>query len=236
MNRLQEAGLEIWRLPFTNGPQESKAPTNEPHVPILVSKNLFKAARVIVVFGEPIQDLGVWAYRSIGADGINFGSAVNFTKSVLGDTTDNTDTALVIANTGQLLWHCASSRAVTQRTWQAADRPAGPWGQATRSWRNTIPGNKDLTEHIQYVFEHVLWPWLNKKSRIDVIGLSEGGQGAIEYLRKRCKCLSTGYDTQVKNTSLTSSARGRLEAIYLGYQSRQPTPVYRSRSGHEHPD
>ncbi|OOQ83095.1 Arb2 domain-containing protein [Penicillium brasilianum] len=185
ISRLQEAGLEIWRLPFGNGPQESKAPTSEPHVPIQVSKNLSKAARVIVVFGDLVQDLGIWTYRSVGADGINFGSAVNFTKSVLGDATDNTGTALVIANTGQLLWHCASSRAVTQRTWEAADRPVGPLGQATRSWRNKIPGNKDWREHIQFVFEHVLWPWLNEKSRIDVIGLSEGGQGAIEYLQKR---------------------------------------------------
>jgi hypothetical protein len=188
LNRLQEAGLEIWRLPLGDGPEESKAPAPDPHVPILVSKNLSGAARIIVVFGEPVQDLGIWAYRSVGQDGVNFGSAVNFTKHVLSESEDKTDTALVIANTGQLLWHCASSRAVTQRTWEAADRPAGPWGQATRSWRNKIPGNKDLNEHIQYVFENVIWPRLDKKSRVDVIGLSEGGQGALEYLQKRCKC------------------------------------------------
>jgi hypothetical protein len=171
-----------------DGPEESKAPAPDPHVPILVSKNLSGAARIVVVFGEPVQDLGIWAYRSVGQDGVNFGSAVNFTKHVLSESEDKTDTALVIANTGQLLWHCASSRAVTQRTWEAADRPAGPWGQATRSWRNKIPGNKDLNEHIQYVFENVIWPRLDKKSRVDVIGLSEGGQGALEYLQKRCKC------------------------------------------------
>lgn len=205
-------------------------------MPILVSKKLSKAARVIVVFGDLVQDLGIWTYRSVGADGINFGSAVNFTKSVLGDATDTTGTALIIANTGQLLWHCASSRAVTQRTWEAADRPAGPLGQATRSWRNKIPGNKDWREHIQYVFEHVLWPWLNEKSRIDVIGLSEGGQGAIEYLQKRCKSCSIGKDVETKSTDLMIFSRGRVEAIHLGYLSRQPASFYRSRSGHEHPD
>jgi hypothetical protein len=202
LNRIQEAGLEIWRVPFGNGPQESKAPTDEPHVPILVSKNLFKAARIIVVFGEPVQDLGIWAYRCIGDDGINFGSAVDFTKGVLSEHNDKSGTALVIANTGQLLWHCASSRAVTQRTWEAADRPAGPWGQATRSWRNVVPGNKDWREHIQYVFDHVLWPWLDKKCRVDVIGVSEGGQGALEYLQKRCKCSSTGKGIQGKTAPL----------------------------------
>lgn len=236
MNRLQEAGLEIWRLPFGTFPEEPKPPATDPHVPILVSKNLSGAARIVVVFGEPVQDLGIWAYRSVGEDGVNFGSAVNFTKHVLGEGTDKTDTALVIANTGQLLWLCASSRAVTQRTWEAADRPAGPWGQATRSWRNKIPGNKDLDEHIKYVFEHVLWPRLDKKSPVDVIGLSEGGQGALEYLQKRCQCSSNGIIIQRKTTRLTFFARGSMEAIHLGHLFRQPVPVYRSRLGHEHSD
>jgi hypothetical protein len=155
---------------------------------------------------------------------------------MLGEYTDEAGTALVIANTGQLLWHCASSRAVTQRTWEAADRPAGPWGQATRSWRNKIPGNKDLDEHIQYVFEHILWPRLDKKSRVDVIGLSEGGQGALEYLQKRCECSSYGNSIQEKTMGLTFSARGHLEALYLGHLFRQPTPVYCGRFGREHSD
>lgn len=236
LNRLQEAGLEIWRLPFRNGPQKLKAPTNDPHVPILVSKNLFEATRVLVVFGEPVQDLGIWAYRSISQGGINFGSAVSFTEGVFGRSSDTKDAGLVIANTGQLLWHCASSRAVTQRTWEAADRPAGPWGQATRSWRNKVPGNKDWQEHIQYVFEHVLWPWLHDKSRIDVIGLSEGGQGALEYLQKRCKCPSRGKGFQEERPGLTFLSRACMEAIHLGHLSRQPAPVYRGRPRHERSD
>lgn len=232
MHRLQEYGLETWRLPFPNGPQEPKTMASDPHVPILVSKNLFKATRVVVVFGEPVQDLGIWAYRSVGQDGINFGSAVNFTKSVLDE--NRTDTALVVANTGQLLWHCASSCAVTQRTWEAAERPAGPWGQATRSWRNKIPENKNWREHIQYVFEHVLWPWLHDKSRVDIIGLSEGGQGALEYLQKRCKLSITGKVPGDSNANLFD--RACMEAIHLGYLPRQPAPVYSSRSRHEHSD
>jgi hypothetical protein len=138
---------------------------------------------------------------------------------VLSESEDKTDTALVIANTGQLLWHCASSRAVTQRTWEAADRPAGPWGQATRSWRNKIPGNKDLNEHIQYVFENVIWPRLDKKSRVDVIGLLIRW---AHHLRGK------------KGTKF--SVRGRMEAIHLGHLFRQPAPVYRGRLGHEHSD
>ena len=178
-----------------------------------------KAARVTVVFGEPVQDLGIWAYRSVGEDGINFGSAVNFAKGVLGDSAETSTTALVIANTGQVLWHCASSRAVTQRTWEAADRPVGPWGPATKSWRNEIPGNRDWREHIQYTFEHVISPWLDPKKCVDIIGLSEGGEYALEYLQRNCKysVLHGIYmDKNKRSHSLTLLlSRGYLEAIHL---------------------
>ncbi|EPS29990.1 hypothetical protein PDE_04940 [Penicillium oxalicum 114-2] len=182
--RLQNLGLRLCRLPFKDCSHILETPIDEPHVPILVSSNMPKAARVTVVFGEPVQDLGIWAYRSVGEDGINFGSAVNFAKGVLGDSAETSTTALVIANTGQVLWHCASSRAVTQRTWEAADRPVGPWGPATKSWRNEIPGNRDWREHIQYTFEHVISPWLDPKKCVDIIGLSEGGEYALEYLQR----------------------------------------------------
>ncbi|KAF7718633.1 Uncharacterized protein PECH_008847 [Penicillium ucsense] len=186
LQRLEATGLGTRRLPFHNDSLPTETPCNEAHVPILVSTNLSGASRLLVVFGEPVQDLGIWAYRSVGEDGINVGSAVDFAKGVLGDsaTTSTTSTALVLANPGQLIWHCASSRAVTQRTWEAADRPYGPWGPATTSWRNEIPGNKNWRHHIRYVLDHVVWPWLDEGKRVDIIGLSEGGQGALEYLQK----------------------------------------------------
>lgn len=187
LHRLEEAGLETWRLPLKDGSDEHHMPSSEPHIPILVSRNLAGASRVVLVFGEPTQDLGIWAYRSVGRDGVNFGSAVDFTKAVLGERTNRTGTALIIANTGQLLWHHATSRAVSQQTWMAADRPAGNWGPATMTYRNKISANKTWSEHIEYIFEHVLWPLLGEKSRVEVIGMAEGGQGALEYLQKRCK-------------------------------------------------
>ena len=62
-----------------------------PNVPIMVSKNLSSASRIVAVFGEPVQDLGIWAYRSIGGDdGINAGSAVSLAKAVLGSTEPST--------------------------------------------------------------------------------------------------------------------------------------------------
>ncbi|KAJ5608909.1 hypothetical protein N7528_009476 [Penicillium herquei] len=175
MERLKNAGMEVLHLPLCSAP-------NDTTVPILVSKDIANKSRIIVFCGEPSQDLGIWAYRSIH-EGINHGSAVNLTKAVLGEKMDN-DVGLIIANTGQLIWHCASERAVTQQTWLASPRPYGNWGQPTMSWRNKIPHNNDWTQHVQYVFKKVLWPYVNgKKTRIDIIGMSEGGLAALKYLQ-----------------------------------------------------
>ncbi|KAK2867998.1 hypothetical protein FQN49_003260 [Arthroderma sp. PD_2] len=77
ISRLHDQGLETLRLPIGAEP-------NEQHVPILVSPSFKTDKRIIVVFGEPVQDLGIWAYRAIGSDTINSGSAVDFTAAVMG--------------------------------------------------------------------------------------------------------------------------------------------------------
>ncbi|EAU32341.1 predicted protein [Aspergillus terreus NIH2624] len=83
-SRLRDLGLGTLRLPLMSG-------AARPNVPIMVSKNLSSASRIVAVFGEPVQDLGIWAYRSIGGDdGINVGSAVSLAKAVLGSTEPST--------------------------------------------------------------------------------------------------------------------------------------------------
>lgn len=189
MERLQKAGLSTIRLPLS-------ANQNEAHVPILASNNLDTATRIIVVFGEPAQDLGIWAYRTVGADSINAGSAVSFTKAVLGDSQNKAGNALILANTGQLIWHCGSGRAVTQQTWLALPRSSAVAGQPIMSYRNKIPSNADWQEHVEYIFENVLFRRLYSKRpapRIDVIGVAEGGLGAFKYLKTHCKCCNSVF-------------------------------------------
>lgn len=187
--RLHDAGLEDLRLPLREKAdgQIVQSRPDEAHVPIMVSGNLRKASRIIVVFGEPVQDFGVWAYRLIGGDKINKGSAVDFARAVLGADDNKTGNALVLANTGQLLWNSLYSRAVTNVTWASLPRPAANWGPPAMSWRTKIPGNNDWREHIHHVFSKVLWPCTREGTRIDIIGMSEGGLGAIEYLETNCK-------------------------------------------------
>lgn len=189
------------RLPLTFTPKE-------PHVPILVSANLSTASRIIVVFGEPNQDLGIWAYRSVGMEGINAGSAVSLAQEILhpsanespGSDSSNgqkqqqkikSDTALILANTGQLIWHCGGRRAVTQPTWHALPRRSAVDPPLTMSGRNEIPGNTKWQEHIEYVFEEVLAArgrLVREDAKIDIIGVAEGGLGAIRYLTSDCTC------------------------------------------------
>lgn len=192
------------RLPLLHAP-------NTPHVPIMVSHNLTTASRIIVVFGEPIQDMGVWAYRTVGSENINAGSAVDFARAVLnlnsnananaaGHNTNGTsekacspqneqDIALVLANTGQLVFHCASGQAMTLVSWSNLPRVSAVDSAPGMTRRNKIPGSLDWQEHVGSVFDGILaarGQLVRHDAKIDVIGLAEGGLGAIRYLAQNC--------------------------------------------------
>jgi hypothetical protein len=178
------------------------ASLEEPHVPILVSPNIETASRVIVVFGEPTQDLGVWAYRTIGGQSIDIGSAVSFSRAVLGcedvnrevnggafENCDKKDTALVLANTGQLIWHCGSATAMAMPTWLALPRKSAVDPPLRMTYRNKILRNENWEAHIKCVFEEVLADrgFLPRKdTKISIIGLAEGGLGVMNYLATNC--------------------------------------------------
>ncbi|GKZ25996.1 hypothetical protein AbraIFM66951_001972 [Aspergillus brasiliensis] len=182
LSRLRSLGLITLRLPLTARPTDA-------HVPILVSKNLSTASRVIVVFGEPVQDLGIWAYRTLSSEGIEVGSAVAFARAVLNQKDDTggakSDTALVLANTGQLVWHCGSGQAMTLTSWPCIPRESAVDPPLVMTRRNKIPGNGDWQEHIQYVFEEILavrGRLVRADAKIGVVGLDDGGLGVIRYL------------------------------------------------------
>ncbi|EEP80691.1 predicted protein [Uncinocarpus reesii 1704] len=196
LSRLHNLGLQTLRLPIGASPKSQ-------HVPILVSSSLGSQSRVIVVFGEPAQDLGIWAYRAM-EQGLNFGSAVNFAKAVVGDSKESKDannskttrkSGLVLANPGQLVWYSHGERAVSLPTWHAIPRRYAVDPPMKMSYRNKIPGNENWQDHITYVFEEVLAKSLSETAKIDIIGLAEGGLGAIRYLAEHCRYthLQTSY-------------------------------------------
>ncbi|PLB45748.1 hypothetical protein P170DRAFT_500300 [Aspergillus steynii IBT 23096] len=211
MSRLRALGLTTLKLPLFPGP-------TDPHVPILVSSNLSTASRIIVVLGEPVQDLGIWAYRSVGTDGIDFGSAVRFARAVLhpdSSTATNKspshktgannhpDTALVLANTGQLIWHCGSQSAMTMQSWLALPRESAVDPPLTMTHRNTIRGNENWQAHVDCVFDEILAPGsrlVRDDVQVQVVGIADGGLGAIRYLASRWQ----EWHTRISSICLTN--------------------------------
>ncbi|EEA20704.1 hypothetical protein TMatcc_000692 [Talaromyces marneffei ATCC 18224] len=179
-SRLQEVGLSTLRLPLGSQPKDK-------HVPILVSPNLRTASRITLILGSPDQELGIWTYRSIAEQSINKGSMVEIAREIL---TNKPDTALIIANMGQLVYHCGSGRAMSQGTWFALPVETAAHPPPRQTWRNLIPRNTNWREHAKCIFEDVLAPeskMVNPEAKIDIIGVEEGGLGAVEYLVENWK-------------------------------------------------
>ncbi|KAJ5888457.1 hypothetical protein N7495_008498 [Penicillium taxi] len=174
LDRLHNLGLTEYPIPEPDMISDDlRQNVDIPVIPILMTDNCYSAKRIVIVLGDPGQDLGIWSYRAIGEDGINAGSMVDFAKAVLGvGENRSTDIALVIANTGQLLYSWAEGKAMTQESWVAADRPYATWGQPTLTFRNKAPTSQTVAEHVAAVFIEYISKVIkiDSHSLIDVIG------------------------------------------------------------------
>ena len=193
-------------------------PANENHVPILTSANLSTAKRVIVYVGESAQDLGIFAYRLIGSDTIASGSAIQFVENVYSVAHD--DTAIVIANLGQLIWYRRGKQAMSQQTWHAIPRETAV-SQPMRvdSVKNRIPKNRNLAEHVACVFEQVVDKMTNKDAKIQIIGLGDGALELVEFIQHdwprwkgRVAAIAVGASHVWKTAEITDGDFGRFWA------------------------
>ena len=205
-----KSSMHITRLPIGT-------PSAENHVPILTSPSLSTANRIIVYIGESAQDLGIFAYRLIGSDTIASGSAIQFVDDVYSIARDNP--AIAIANPGQLIWYRRGKQAMSQQTWHAIPRKTAV-SQPMRvdNFKNRIPKNHTLAEHVACVFEQVVDEMTNKDAKVQIIGLGDGALELVEYIQHdwrrwkgRVAAIAVGA-SHVWKTEITDSDFGQFWA------------------------
>lgn len=175
--------MEKIRLPLNAKPTDR-------HIPIYVSSDIRKKKRVLILFGEHNQDLGILSYRMTGGKGgINQGSVINLVKhvqSMHSSIDDDESPAIVLANLGQLRWWRRGKKAVTQTTWYTL--PSKSLADPPYEFDpelNTVPENRDLAQHIEYVFNHVITELTLPDAKLDIIGVSTGAFQTCVFLEKQ---------------------------------------------------
>ena len=195
LQRLAMLGLQTFRLPI--GTEQ-----HEKHVPVLISPDIAKKERVILLFPERNTDLGIFSYRTIGNDGISKGSAIGFFTTILDSARDGKEVpGIVVTNPGQLLWHQGGEQAISRTSWANLPRQTAvdvPF--RIDEIKNKIPGNRDYEEHVKYVFEHIVQGMCKKYARIDIIGMEWTGLATLRYLAAHWD----DYSSRIGGICLTS--------------------------------
>lgn len=181
--RLEAEHLKKHLLPFGSKP-------NEPHVPIFASEDVASKSRVVIIFGQSEQELGVLAHRIIGGPGgINKGSMVSIVKAMKEQKCSKTDVAgpgVILANMGELWWWPEGERALNDRS-----RLTVPMKSQVHRGRyydpqaNAAPGNATPEQHVAYMFEEVIPKLVDGKARIDVVLLGDATDFVEGYLDEK---------------------------------------------------
>ncbi|KAL6882928.1 Arb2 domain-containing protein [Trichoderma longibrachiatum] len=169
--RLEKEGMQKLRLP-------QGTPATEPHIPIFITPNLDTKTRIVVIFGEPTQDLGIVAGRvANGPGGINEGSMVSIVRALASQRSSPDDASppgIVLANTGQTYWWPEGKRAITVSASAALPLPSLMHkGIREVPSLNGIPGNENPREHVKCVFDQVLGCMAGEQAVVDVVAIGE---------------------------------------------------------------
>ncbi|KAK3335465.1 Arb2 domain-containing protein [Cercophora scortea] len=171
-SRLEAEGLNKVLLPLgTTDPAE-------PHVKIGVSSEINKKSRVVLIFGESAQELGIIAHRTVGGPGgIDHGSMTSLVRALKKHTSSPTDASppgIILANPGELWWWPQGRRGLTP-----TQRHCIPMSSAVHlgvyhdETKNSIPENRNPAEHVRYVFEKVVPALVPAAAKLDVIAVGD---------------------------------------------------------------
>ena len=138
------------------------------------------ASRVVLVFGETCQDLGVVAHRVIGGPGgVDKGSMVSFVRPVLEE--GQVDVGVILANMGQLLWWAEGDppRPLTRHALAAAPRRSAvhdfPRGAG-------VPNHGSASEHVRAIFEEVVPALAPISATLDIVAIGDAVDVVETYL------------------------------------------------------
>lgn len=193
-NRLKFHGMESVRLPLG-------IKASEPHIPVLVSKNLATASRVIILFGDSFQDLAVFAMRICGGrGGINVGSAVDFVKYVQTlpsvPDRDADHPGIILANVGQLHWSRREHKALTYTSWKAMKRPSAVHEVPIFDpIYNTVEHNRNPDEHVACILSSVVPSLCRKNAKLDIITIGDSGSAVTKHLDEKWDSLNANVQS-----------------------------------------
>lgn len=178
-DRLEEEGLTKMPLPLQARPDEK-------HTPIFTTPNLESSSRIVVVFGEPIQNMGILAYRiANGPGGLNRGSMVGVVRALrkhAASPDDSNPPGIVLANMGQRYWWPEGKRALTISSSNETPLPSLVHsGIRHVPELNTIPGSETPFRHMETIFADVLGKF-DEKVKIDLVAIGESCEHLLNFL------------------------------------------------------
>ncbi|KAL7934196.1 hypothetical protein V8C35DRAFT_321946 [Trichoderma chlorosporum] len=178
--RLEQEGLQKLLLPLGTS-------TTEPHMPIFVAPKLETKSRIVVIFGESTQELGLVAGRvANGAGGINEGSMVSVVRALAAQRSSPDDASppgIVLANMGQTYFWPQGKRAITVLASSSLPLPSLLHkGVRHVPALNDIPGNENPMQHVKYIFGEVLASLAGSEALVDIIAIGDSCEIVEKFL------------------------------------------------------
>lgn len=170
--RLQKEGLNKVLLPLNT------TDSSQPHTTIFASADIQSKSRIVVIFGEPRQMLGVLALRVLnGPGGVNKGSLVSIVKKLQAQATSATDPSppgIVLADVGSVFWWPEKRKALTLNAFAEMPLPSMVHNGRRITDDNRIPGSESSEKNVEHMLREVLPALANEKARFDFIGIGRG--------------------------------------------------------------